>query len=227
MSITAFSNNQWVSSRLIPLLIGVCLPLLIFILLASHVWHQGKGFVWDIPVLETVHATARPVLDRIALTVTPLGVIWGVLPVLSIIGLVLLYQRNWRSLLYLIITPVGSALLNRIVKLYFHRARPQLWEVFSPELSYAFPSGHAMSSMTFVVVLIVVAWQTRWRWFALIGGGLFVLAIGWTRLYLGMHYPSDVLAGWMLVIAWSMAIMLIIQPHSINTAFISNGTVKT
>lgn len=214
---TAFSNNQSVSSRLVPFLIGFSLPILIFILLASHVWNQGKGFRWDIPVLEAVHATARPVLDRIALTVTPLGVIWGVLPVLSVIGIVLLYQRRWRSLVYLIITPVGSALLNRIVKLYFHRARPQLWEVFSPDLSYAFPSGHAMSSMTFVVVLIVLAWQTQWRWLTLIGGSFFVLVIGWTRLYLGMHYPSDVLAGWMLAIAWSIATMLIIQPQSDST----------
>jgi membrane-associated phospholipid phosphatase len=201
------------------LLLGVGLPLLGFTVLASHIWQQGKGFTWDIPCLEWVHTMAQPRLDSIAQTLTPLGVAWGVLPVLTVIGCVLLYQRNWRSLVYLVVTPLGSALINRTVKLVFHRARPQLWEVFSPDLTYAFPSGHAMSSMAFVMVLIVLAWKTRWRWLVAISGGLFVVGIGWTRLYLGMHYPSDVLAGWLLAIAWSVGVLLLLasfQQHRIH-----------
>uniref|UniRef100_A0A832H348 Phosphatase PAP2 family protein n=1 Tax=Oscillatoriales cyanobacterium SpSt-402 TaxID=2282168 RepID=A0A832H348_9CYAN len=123
-------------------------------------------------------------------------------------------SSHWRSLLSLVITPLGSSLLNRTLKLLFHRERPHLWKVFSPDLSYAFPSGHAMSSATFVMVLIVLAWNTHWRWMVLVMGRLFVLAIGWTRVYLGMHYPSDVLAGWLLAIAWSVATMMVIQPQS-------------
>lgn len=203
------------------------MPLLIFLLLASYVWNQGNGFGWDVSLLESIHATSHPLLDRIALAVTPLGVAWGVVPVLTGVGCILLYQRNWQSLVYLVLTPLGSALLNRLCKLYFHRPRPQFWEVVSPTLSYAFPSGHAMSSATLVVVLSVLAWSTRWRWVTLIGGGLFVTIIGWTRLYLGKHYPSDILAGWLLAIAWSITLILLVQPYSIKTAFISNGTVKT
>ncbi|MDX2240635.1 MAG: phosphatase PAP2 family protein [Leptolyngbyaceae cyanobacterium bins.302] len=78
-------------------------------------------------------------------------------------------------------------------------------------MSYVFPSGHAMASASFVMVLIVLAWNTRWRWLVLVGGSLFVLAIGWTRIYLGMHYPSDVVAGWLLEIAWSFAVLLVIR----------------
>lgn len=209
-------SNQYLSTfRLITTSVfGVFLPLSGFIFLGSHVWNQGKGFIWDIPVLQWVHQTAQPILDTIALQVTPLGIGWGVVPVLSVLGAILAYQRNWRSLLYLIVTPLGSFLLNRTLKLYFHRERPHLWDVFAPDLSYAFPSGHAMLSTSFVIVLIMLAWNTYWRWLVLTMGSLFILTIGWTRIYLGMHYPSDVLAGWLLAIAWSIVTLLLIQPQN-------------
>jgi undecaprenyl-diphosphatase len=204
-----FSPFHWFPG----VLLGVCFPLSVFIVLASHVWHQGKGFVWDVPVLTHVHATANPMLDQLALTLTPLGIGWGILPTLTILGGMLIYQRRWRSLLYLIVMPLGSALLNRALKLYFHRERPHLWEVFTPDLSYAFPSGHAMGSASLVMVCLVLAWNTPWRWLVLPIGSLYLLLIGWTRIYLGMHYPSDILAGWLLTIAWATSTWLIIQPQ--------------
>jgi undecaprenyl-diphosphatase len=103
--------------------------------------------------------------------------------------------------------------INRTVKLLLHRARPHLWASPSPELDYGFPSGHAMSSMTFVVMLAVLTWNTRWRWWVLITGSLFVILIGWTRLYLGVHYPSDVLAGWMAALSWALGVSLVIRPN--------------
>lgn len=202
--------SYWLSG----VLFGFCLPLSIFIGFASHVWQQGKGFVWDVPVLTHVHATANPMLDQLALTLTPLGIGWGILPTLTILGGLLVYQRRWRSLLYLIITPIGSALLNRTLKLHFHRERPHLWDVFTPDLSYAFPSGHAMGSASLVMVCLGLAWYTPWRWLVLPLGSLYLLLIGWTRIYLGMHYPSDILAGWLLTIAWATSTWLIIQPQT-------------
>lgn len=206
-------NQLFVSRPLLHLGFGVFLPLLVFIVLASHVWNHGNGFVWDIPVLQWVHQTAQPILDTIALTVSPLGTKRGAFPVLVVIGAVLLYRRNWRSLLYLVVTPLGSKILNRTLKLFFQRERPHLWDAVSSKLSYAFPSGHAMFSASVVIVLIVLAWNTRWRWVVFSTGSLFTLTVGWTRIYLGKHYPSDVLAGWMLAIAWSIALMFVIQPQ--------------
>ena len=59
-----------------------------------------------------------------------------------------------------------------------HRVRPQLWESPSPEFDYAFPSGHAMTSMTLVAALVILTWGSVWCWLVLIGGSLFVVAIG-------------------------------------------------
>jgi undecaprenyl-diphosphatase len=70
-----------------------------------------------------------------------------------------------------------------------------------------------MSSMTFVVALLVLTWGTRWFGMVLSLGSLFVVSIAWTRLYLGVHFPSDILAGWMVSIAWAVGLSLLIRPH--------------
>jgi undecaprenyl-diphosphatase len=198
---------------LLLLLIGVYLPLQIFGLLAVEIWENQGGFLWDVPILIAIHTAARTQLDVFATTLTKLGSFWTVLPVVSVIALVLLLQRRWRSLTYLLTTTVGSAIINRTVKEIMHRVRPQLWESPSPELDYAFPSGHAMTSMTLVAALVTLTWGSPWCWPVLIFGSLFVVAIGWTRLYLGVHFPSDILAGWMVSVAWVIGVSLLIKPH--------------
>jgi undecaprenyl-diphosphatase len=199
---------------LLVLLIGVYLPLQVFGELAEEVWENEGGFPWDVPILLAIHMTSQPRLDVFATTLTKFGVFWGVFPLSAVIVLVLLRQRQWRSLAYLISTLLGSIIINRTAKVLLHRVRPHLWESPAPELDYGFPSGHAMSSMTLVVALIILTWGTRWCWLVLIVGGLFVLAIGWTRLYLGVHYPSDILAGWMVSIAWAVGVSFVIKLHS-------------
>lgn len=199
---------------LLVLLIGVFLPLQIFGELAEDVWEHQGGFAWDVPILLAIHSTSQPLLDTIATFLTKLGVFWGVFPVAIVVGFTLLIQRRLHSLTYFLTTLIGSIVINRTTKVLLHRARPHLWQSPAPEFDYGFPSGHAMSSMTLVAALVILTWNTRWRWWTLILGGLFVVAIGWTRLYLGVHYPSDILAGWMVSIAWSIGVSFLIKPNT-------------
>jgi undecaprenyl-diphosphatase len=201
---------------LLLLLIGVYLPLQIFGDLAEDVWENEGGFPWDVPILLAIHATASPQMNVFASTLTKFGVFWGVFPVATVIGLLLLLRRRWRSLVYLLTTLLGSIVINRTAKTLLHRVRPHLWTSPAPEFDYGFPSGHAMSSMTLVAALVILTWHSRWRLPVLLLGGLFVLAIGWTRLYLGVHYPSDILAGWMVSIAWAIGVSLLIRPYVTN-----------
>lgn len=198
---------------LLVLFIGVYLPVQVFGELAEEVWENEGGFPWDVPILLAIRTTASPQLDVFATTLTKFGVFWGVFPIATVISLVLLNQRHWRSLVYLLTTLLGSIAINRTAKVLLHRVRPHLWESPAPEFDYGFPSGHAMSSMTLVAALVILTWGTYWCWLALILGGLFVLAIGWTRLYLGVHYPSDILAGWMVSVGWAVGVSLLIRPH--------------
>jgi membrane-associated phospholipid phosphatase len=201
-------------TALLLLLLGVFFPLQIFGALAEDVWESEGGFPWDEPILLAIHSTANPQLDQLAAGLTKLGVFWGVFPVAIAIALAMLIQRRWRKLAYLVTTLLGSIVINRTAKVLLHRVRPHLWESPAPEFDYGFPSGHAMSSMTLVAALLILSWGSRWFWLVAIVGSLFVLAIGWTRLYLGVHYPSDILAGWTASIAWAMGVRLLIKPYA-------------
>ena len=211
---------------LLTLFIGVYLPLQVFGLLALEVWQHEGGFPWDVPILIAIHKTAQPQLDVFALSLTKFGSFWTAIPIFAAIALVLLLLKRWRSLAYVLTTALGSAFINRTVKELMHRVRPDLWESSAHELSYAFPSGHAMTSMTLIAVLVVLAWNSYSRWLVLIFGSLFVVAIGWTRLYLGVHFPSDILAGWMVALAWAIGVSLIIKPHLTKASDVNEPTVE-
>ena len=198
-------------------LTGVCLPLLVFTLLAFFVPQHHYGLPWDAPILLTIHSMANPQLDVFAALFTQLGIYWGVTPIFIILGIILLFLKRWRAIAYLLITTVGAVLINHTTKLTFHRPRPHLWELFYHLPSdYSFPSGHALSSMTLVVILVTLTWGSRWYKWSLLFGSLFVLTIGWTRLYLGVHYPSDILGGWMLAISWGIGISLLVKPQLVK-----------
>ena len=163
---------------LLILFIGIYLPLQVFGLLAVEVWEDKGGFPWDISILLAVHSIAKVQLNVFAATLTRLGSFWTVFPIVSAIALILLLKKKWRSLTYLLTTVIGSTIINRTAKEIMHRVRPQLWESPSPEFDYAFPSGHAMTSMTLVAALVILTWGSVWCWLVLIGGSLFVVAIG-------------------------------------------------
>lgn len=186
----------------------IYLPLQITLILALQIWRLKEGGLrWDVDILMAIHSSSTSALDRFALVFTKLGTTWGVFPASIALMLLMLFLRQRRSLTYLLITLPGCAIVNRVAKAFMQRARPSLWEsTFPHEPDFAFPSGHAMSSMVFVAVLVILTWGTRWCWLATFLGGLFVVTIAWTRLYLGVHYPSDILAGWMIALAWAAGV---------------------
>lgn len=198
---------------LLLLLLGVYLPLQGFMLLAVEVREYAAGFPWDQPLLLAINQTSSRQLDLLAVNLTQFGSIKIIFPIVAIISLLLLFQKKWRSLTFLLTTGLGAVIINRAAKEIIQRVRPQLWQSPAPELDYAFPSGHAMTSMTFVATLVILTWGTIWCLPILFFGGLFVLAIAWTRLYLGVHFPSDILAGWAVSIAWAIGVSLLIKPQ--------------
>ncbi len=109
---------------------------------------------------------------------------------------------------------VGSALLNLATKHLFARERPDLWVSIAPEDTYSFPSGHAMGSMTLAAVRDPAGVAHA---LALAGGrGRPVPSRCWwalSRVYLGVHYPSDILAGWTAASVWTVAAFLMVFRH--------------
>ncbi len=197
-------NRQALAARrgaLSALFLGVLAPLVLFGLLAEDVW-QREGIGWDERILLAVHARATPTFDAIMLLFTRIGAPLPMILLVAALLLLLLLRGRRADGLFLIGAVGGAATLNLLAKLLFQRARPALWPALSPETDYGFPSGHAMGSVAVVAALTILLWPTRWRWATLALGALFVAAVGLSRVYLGVHYPSDVLAGWGASLAW-------------------------
>src|SRR5690606_2021155 len=162
----------------------------------------GAPLPFDAPVMLWLHHWAWGGAERASLLLADLGYRWGVVPVDVAIVLGLLAFGKVRKGLFFAAAVGGSALLNMGAKLLFARSRPELWDVIVHESSFSFPSGHAMGSMTLALALAVLAWDGRWRWLVVVAGVLFALAVGGSRVWLGVHYPSDILAAWMAAAAW-------------------------
>ncbi len=214
-SVFSFLKNLLIARwrSLLLLLIGVYLPLQVFEILAVKVWENGDGFPWDVPTLLAVHSTENPQLDILAVILAIIGSPPTATVIAAVIALILLLQKRWRSLAYVLTISLGSVIITNTGKELMHRVRPHLWESVAPELSFAFPSGHAIASITLVAILLILSWATPWRRLVFIFGSLYVIAIAWCRLYLGVHFPSDILAGWMVALAWAIGVSLIIKPY--------------
>lgn len=198
--------------RVLLVFAGVLLPLWGFSALVEDL-HAGEAFAFDLPMQQVMHAMANAGLDRIFVFMSALGYTWGVVPVDALLVVVLAARRHVREGLFAGIAIIGSLLLNIAAKHSFMRARPGLWQSIAPaETTYSFPSGHAMGSMTFAWVVILLCWYRRsrwgwsWRWPVTIVAVLFVLLVGLSRIYLGVHYPSDILAGWAAASVWVVGI---------------------
>jgi membrane-associated phospholipid phosphatase len=187
------------------LLVGIGLPALALASLAEDVW-SNQGFAWDRPIQNQAHALATPALDTAMIWISRFGYTWGVLPAVLATFVALLFARRTRSAAFLATAVMGAVVIEIAGKLTFRRVRPDLWTVLTPEHSFSFPSGHATLSATFVGAIIILAWHTRWRWPAILLGIPFAFLVGFSRVYLGVHYPSDVLAGWTLAIAWTVGV---------------------
>ncbi len=202
-----FLRAHW--RRLLLVFAGVLLPLWGFGELAQEI-RSGRAFPFDEPLLRGANALARAGWDVFFVRITDLGYLYGLVPVNILLVGTLVLRRHVREGLFAAVSIIGSALLNLGAKHLFARQRPTLWESIAPESSFSFPSGHAMGTMTLAVVLILLAWQTRWRWPVAVLTAGFAVLVGLSRIYLGVHYPSDILAGWAAALVWTVGTFAIV-----------------
>ena len=195
--------------RLLLLFCGALIPLWVFSRLADGV-AGPVPFPFDEPLLQWARTWQGEPLDTMFLLLSALGYQWGVVPVDVALVAVLAWTRRMREGLFAGVALAGSALLNLAAKQLFARERPSLWESIAPETTYSFPSGHAMGAMTLTWVVVLLAWHTRWRWVAIVAMCAFTSGVAASRVYLGVHYPSDILAGWAAASAWVVSVYLLV-----------------
>lgn len=124
----------------------------------------------------------------------------------------LLYRRRPRLATFAIMTVLGSAVLNAVVKRIVQRARPVVADPAITATGLGFPSGHAQSSVVTYATLLLLFWSAMrsvWRRVAVAVAAVMVLGIGLSRVALAVHYVSDVLAGYVLGAAWVVAMVAV------------------
>ena len=200
-----FLRSHW--GELGALYLGVIAPLLLFGWLARGITGgAGAPLPFDPPLMLWLREWTWGGAERASLLLADVGYRWGVVPFDVALVVLLLLAGRLRKGLFFAAAVGGSALLNMGAKALFERMRPDLWEHIVHETSYSFPSGHAMGSMTLTVALSVLAWDTRWRWWVLAPALLFAVAVSASRVWLGVHYPSDILAAWAAALAWTLGV---------------------
>lgn len=194
------------------LLAGLTLAVGVLLLLswlAEEVF-EGDTIRFDEGVRTAINQHASPALTSLMRFITFFGSTLFIL-ILGISIVILFIRIKWRhAALLFTITMGGALVLNGTLKLLFHRARPDAYFGIVAPTSYSFPSGHALYSLCFYGTLAVItgarlrSWGVRLIcWAAAVS---LILLIGISRIYLGVHYPSDVLAGYMTAFIWVMAV---------------------
>jgi undecaprenyl-diphosphatase len=207
--------GEWLRRRLtiaqylsLHLLVGLALSvacLLIFAELVEEVIDEREFTRVDQIVAEELYAAATPASTTFFLVITEFGfpVLWA----LALgVGLYFLWKRQRFRLAIWLVALAGGQVLNFLLKGLFARPRPSFSDPLATALYYSFPSGHAMMSLIvygLIAYFIYSGLPQRWQR-VLITSALLVLVflIGLSRLYLGVHYLSDVLAGFAAGLLW-------------------------
>jgi undecaprenyl-diphosphatase len=164
----------------------------------------------DLQLLSWMRAHSSPLGDRIAVIVTLIGSPVAMAILTVAVAAVLLYRRRWIVLAGWIAANAGGGILDWALKRVIHRPRPIGAAAFLFGTSFSFPSGHAMGSLIgygMLAYVLIVYWPWARRHFVLVTTttAILVLAIGLSRLYLGVHFLSDVIAGYAAGGVWLTA----------------------
>ena len=163
----------------------------------------------DTGVHEWLGPRRTPVADAVFTTVTIVGGPLGMGGLVVAVLAVLIVRRRFRWAAYLAITSAGGALLNQVLKLHYVRQRPDPKTALLGAMGYSFPSGHAMAATIILGALAYLAARSVREWkgksAAFSAFATLALAIGVSRLYLGVHWTSDVGAGFAAGMLWVTA----------------------
>ncbi len=195
-------------------LIGLCL---MFLLLAAESRQLGPNRL-DHRLLLLLRAAADdplgpPWFEKLWVNWTALGSGAVVMLVVSGVAGYLLLERQWRSAVWIVLAALGATLLSALLKVFYDRPRPDLVQHLVEVTSMSFPSGHSLLAAsvypTLGAVVAQLSRRRRVKFYVMAAALTLMVLIGVSRVYLGVHYPTDVLAGWVVGLGWALVCHLI------------------
>jgi undecaprenyl-diphosphatase len=181
----------------------------------AHFVRGGRTQSFDEAILRWMERHQTPWLEHFMINFTMLGTWLVTLSIVSIAALFLWLTRHKYSATLLVVATAGGMVLSNILKIGFSRPRPHIFEWGTQVSSYSFPSGHAMSATVVYVTVAYLAARLQKthvaRLATLAVAAIMVAAICFSRLYLGVHYPSDVAAGVIIGLTWAAFCMATLE----------------
>ena len=208
---------RWPTVGVIMFLVGASL----FGVIAYNVWAKGSLLQWDVPLARQLHAQAVKQPERI-IEILVFGFFVGkeLLQVIAIIlSVYFLHKRFWPELAMLLIGAGGGAIIWYSLTGVFDRARPtnQIGIVVTDP---SFPSGHTISAVLcyglLAYLFIPKMPSLFWKWVVAIAALVTILFIGFSRMYLGGHYLTDIIAGYALGLAWAGLVFTMVENYSLK-----------
>lgn len=189
-----------------PLAVATALLMAALFFWLAHAVTRGQCERFDEAVRDGVHVWASGPLTFAMRGITELGSTAFLLILGSVLFWRLARARRRRAAVLLVIAALGGEGLDQLLKLLFERPRPAVFFGLEQPASYSFPSGHSMASCCFYGALALIASQGAQtgvrRWAIRLAAAALILLVGVSRIYLGVHYPSDVLGGYAAAGAW-------------------------
>ena len=177
---------------------------------------SANKMVWlDQPIINFFRAIENPLLTKIYLWFTFIGDTPMVIAIFLISIFILYFALKHRTqLVFLLVVLVGSTLINNILKIIYQRERPIEYRLTEAS-GYSFPSGHSMASFTLYIALSFLIWKhiphRLGRGLVILFTIVMIFMIGTSRIYLGVHYPSDIIGGYLVSASWLIPTIYLYQ----------------
>jgi undecaprenyl-diphosphatase len=193
---------------------------LVFVWLCGVVLELGT-LQFDLHLRTWIHSLASPWLTSIFLFITQVGS-WFVLLSAAVLLAILFLNSSFAEARLLMIAMYGAVVLASALKIAFHRARPEPFFGLAVPTTHSFPSAHALVSFCFFSLIAgIISRHTRhrsFRWCAWGLAGSLITVIGLSRVYLGVQYPSSVLAGYAAGVVWMEVVKFLAGPPDNQTS---------
>ncbi len=205
-TVSLYGRRRWPRQRWCLLAAGFVGCFLLGVAFAGLIRRTGDwshGLPWERTLMIRLHHPLPPLLDGLIVVLPWLGTNLTLIPAVAFVVIWLWRKQRRRDLaVQLAVAQLGSYLLNPSLKAMFARERPDLFERRGWFGWSSYPSGHAIASVAVLMTLAIVVHRVKgWRWAYAVAGTV-MLATMYSRLYLAVHWPTDVLAGAIVGTAW-------------------------
>ena len=167
-------------------------------------WWPGAG--WENDIIHAVHRTVTPVLDTVMLVLPLFGTNYSLAPIVAVVA-VILWRRKFQAVaLHMVVVQAGSWALNPALKFTFPRERPMLYEQRGQHAFPAFPSGHSIAVVAVLLTAALLLYKYRGKTWGFWLVGTFFLLNSYSRIYLSVHWPTDLIAGTIVGAIWMFGV---------------------